>query len=110
MDFLPHEIDVVINGWSICDISYGDDFLIKSKEEAVDLGKRIIMLLELKYDDVKEEDYPNDYPNLPPSYFVEGYESPNCMSNDEFGEYTKSMAAESLEKIIDELFDCDCCD
>lgn len=103
---IPNEIAVVINGWSICDIAYGEDnhYLIKTKEDAVDLAKRIIMLLELRYDNVKEKDFPNTYSNPPASGFVEGYESPNCTSEEEFKENHKK----EIDSLIDEIFCCDC--
>ena len=109
LDSIDGVVGIVINGWTICDIHYDDDLLIKHKEDAVELAKAFVDILEEDYGDAKESDYPNKHPNPPKSFFVEGYESPNCMSEDEFNAHIKDQMGEYVDKLIDDLF-CDCCD
>lgn len=91
---IDNQVYVNINGYVICEITYGSDkrCLIKTEEDAVDLAKRIIMLLELRYGEVKEEHFPNDTISPPKSSFVEGYESPSATTEEEYRRYLKENA------------------
>ena len=109
--FEDDSICVNINGYIICHINYGNDsnHLIKTKADAVDLAKRIVMLLELRYGEVKEKNFPNDTMSPPKSQFVEGYECTTAPTEEEYEKYVESQREEFLMDLLKDLKSC-CCD
>lgn len=105
---LTSRLDIVINGWSISEIVYDDDILIKDEETAIKIAKKFVDVLEEEFGEVKNEDYPNDSKLSPNVDCVEGYETPQ-FTQEEYEEYMEKRAPELFDDFLDFL-DCDCCD
>lgn len=80
-------LNITINGYAICEITYAssDDerLLIKNKDDAVEIAKKFVDVLEEKYGAVKESDYPNDLKLPSTMSCVEGYECNQSASEEE---------------------------
>lgn len=89
-------LQISINGYGICDVIYSENHpkcLIKSKDDAIEISKEIVNLLESKYGEVKEKDYPNPFKAPMNTKCVEGYELGSiCTSEEEEQEqFIKAM-------------------
>ncbi len=97
-----YEMDIVINGYAIADIHYGSNTLIKNKEEAIEVAKKVVDIVELIYGEVKNEDYPNSLKLPSVMACVEGYEIPQYENEEE----DEEGMAHSLSKLAELMCQC----
>ena len=93
-------LDITINGYAICEITYAssddENLLIKNKDDAVEIAKKFVDVLEEKYGAVKESDYPNDLKLPSTMSCVEGYECNQCENEDEDDEMAMKVFVREL--------------
>lgn len=81
------QLNITINGYVICDITYAssDDetLLIRNKDDAIEIAKKFVEVLEEKYGAVKESDFPNDLKLPSTMSCIEGYECTQSSSEEE---------------------------
>lgn len=91
-----------INGWKICDIYFNECLLIKTLDEAEPLAKAIVNLIEGRYGEVREKDFPNDEKCPPSSVLkhIDGYEHINKYTEEEWEKIQEQYEC-SLASIFD---------
>ena len=91
-------IRMMINGWAIAKVDYCGICLIKTEEDAIEIAKEFVKVIEDKYGDVKNEDFENDAKLAPHLECVEGYESPQ-FTVEEFEEFKVKRMGDFLDMI-----------